>query len=98
MPTYSLDLPLGTPAPDFTLPEVVSGRMISLSTFSDAAALLVLFICRHCPYVTHVQDEIVRIGRCYGPRGVGIVAISANDPNQHAEDGPDGLKVLATEL
>ena len=72
--TLSTMLKLGTPAPAFTLPDVVSGQNISLETFKDKNALLVMFICRHCPFVKHVQDELATIGRDYQQSGVGIVA------------------------
>ncbi len=91
-------LELGTPAPAFDLPDVVSGQRVSLSTYANDAALLVMFICRHCPYVTHVQDELVRLGSDYRNRGVGIVAISSNDAAEHPDDAPGSLKEMALEL
>lgn len=91
-------LPLGTAAPDFTLPDVVSGRLISLSTFAEAPALLVMFICQHCPFVKHVQAELARLGQDYGPRGVGIVAISANSVATHPQDSPEHLRNMALSL
>jgi peroxiredoxin len=84
-------LPLGTPAPDFALPDT-DGRTVQLADFHDAHALLVMFICNHCPYVKHVQQELVRIGRDYGPRGVGIVAISSNDVAGYPQDGPGPMR------
>ena len=90
-------LDLGTPAVDFTLPDVVSGRTISLDTFKDNPALLVMFICRHCPYVKHVQHEIARLGAEYQQRGVGIVAISSNDASTHPDDSPASLREMARE-
>ena len=84
-------LPLGTTAPDFSLPDT-DGRVVSLTDFRDARALLVMFICNHCPYVKHVQPELARIGRDYGPRGVGIVAISANDVAHYPDDAPDKMR------
>ncbi|MBV9020839.1 MAG: thioredoxin family protein [Ktedonobacteraceae bacterium] len=91
-------LPLGTQAPDFHLPDVVSGKTISLATFADKKALFVMFICRHCPYVQHVQGELARIGEDYQDKSVGIVAISANDTTNFPEDAPDKLKAMAEEL
>lgn len=107
--TASTMLALGTLAPDFALPDVVTGRPISLATFRDRAALLVMFICRHCPFVIHVQDELARIGRDYasatpGAGGaapaatLGIVAISANDAAAHPEDAPPRLREMAGAL
>jgi peroxiredoxin len=95
--TLSIMLPLGTRAPEFSLPDVVSGKTISLDTFKNKRALLVMFICRHCPYVKHVQHEIARIGRDYGSKDVGIVAISSNDPVEYPEDSPASLKEMVKE-
>jgi len=91
-------LPLGTAAPHFELEDVVSGEVITLGTFADAPALLVMFICRHCPFVKHVEQELARIGKDYGPKGVGIVAISANSVQTHPQDGPEHLKAQAQEV
>ena len=96
--TASTMLPLGTSAPDFHLPDVVSGNTVSLATFAGKSALLVIFICRHCPFVKHVQDELARLGKDYVNRNVGIVAISANDANNYPDDAPDKLKAMAQEL
>lgn len=95
--TPSTMIPLGTTAPDFRLPDVVNGRTVSRADFTDKNPLLVMFICRHCPYVVHVQDELARIGRDFVPRGVAIVAISANDAVSHPDDAPDGLRRQARE-
>jgi peroxiredoxin len=91
-------LELGTQAPDFSLPDVVSGRTISPGTFKGDKALLVMFICRHCPYVKHVQKELARLGMDYRDRGVGVVAISSNDVATHPEDAPQSLKEMAGDL
>ncbi|MEO1067596.1 MAG: thioredoxin family protein [Cyanobacteria bacterium J06638_6] len=91
-------LPLGTAAPAFELTDVVSGKTITLETFAEAKALLVMFICRHCPFVKHVEHELARIGQDYGPKGVGIVAISANSLQTHPQDGPEFLKTQAEEV
>ncbi len=96
--TESTMVALGTPAPEFRLPDVVAGRTISLQTFAAKKALLVMFICRHCPYVQHVQDELARLGRDYAARDLGIVAISANDAKSYPEDAPALLKAMAAEL
>jgi len=85
-------LALGTRAPDFSLPDT-DGTVVSLSDYSGAPALLVMFICNHCPYVKHVREEIARIGREYGERGVGIVAISSNDAQQYPDDSPELMKI-----
>ncbi|HEU4685081.1 MAG TPA: thioredoxin family protein [Nitrospira sp.] len=98
MAMESVMLPLGTPAPDFSLRDVVSGRLYSLDSFAGQAALLVMFLCRHCPYVNHVERELSNIGRDYAAKAVGIVAISSNDPAQYPEDAPDRLKEMALRL
>lgn len=96
--TASTMLDLGTQAPDFQLPDVTTGQTISLSTFADKKALLVMFICRHCPFVKHVQGEISRIGKDYADKGLGIVAISANDVENYPDDAPAQLKAMAESL
>ena len=96
--TLSTMLKLGTPAPAFSLPDVVSGRVISLESFQGGKALLVMFICRHCPYVKHVQGELARLGTDYRDRAVGIVAISANDASAHPDDAPRSLREMAVDL
>ena len=98
MAKESTMLALGTPAPAFGLPDVVSGETITLETFAGRRALLVMFISRHCPYVKHVQDELARIGRDYADRDVGIVAICANDPGQKADDAPESLREQAEQV
>ena len=90
-------LDLGTQAPAFSLPDVVSGRRISLATFAGDKALLVMFLCQHCPFVKHVKGELARLGRDYAGAGVGMVGISSNDPAVSDEDSPEGLKRMAVE-
>jgi len=96
--TASTMLPLGTLAPDFQLPDVVSGDTISLSTFAGKQALLVMFICQHCPFVKHVKTELAQLGKDYINQNVGMVAISANDINNYPDDAPEKLKAMAVEL
>lgn len=96
--TASTMLPLGTSAPDFQLPDLVSGEPISLATFADAPALLVMFICQHCPFVKHVQSQLAQLGDDYAAPQVGIVAISANDVEAHPHDAPEHLRTMATAL
>jgi len=90
-------LALGTQAPDFTLPDVVSGKNISLSAFSGKSGLLVMFISRHCPFVQHIKQELANLGRDYSEK-VGIVAVSANDVENYPDDAPDKLRAMAIEL
>ena len=95
--TASTMLELGTKAPEFTLPDVVSGKAVSLASFQGKQALLVMFICHHCPFVKHIKSELAQIGRDYAAKGMGIVAISSNDPSVSADDSPEGLQRMATE-
>ena len=84
-------LALGTKAPDFELPDVVTGTTVSIRDFDGKRALLVMFICRHCPYVKHVRAELARLGRDFADSDLAIVAISSNDPAAYPEDAPEGL-------
>lgn len=84
-------LELGTLAPAFSLPDT-DGRTVSLRDFRDAKALLVLFICNHCPYVQHVQHELASVARDYTPRGVATVAISSNDASAYPDDGLEKMQ------
>jgi peroxiredoxin len=93
--TPSTMLPLGTEAPDFALPDVVTGNTIRLDSFADKKALLVMFICRHCKYVQHVKVELARLGQDYHDADIGIVAISANDADAYPDDAPASLKEMA---
>lgn len=93
--TESTMLPLGTPAPDFRLPDTVSGTDMTLDDVAGHKATLVMFLCNHCPFVKHVIDELVHIGNDYEPQGVGIAAISANDVTTHPQDGPERMAELA---
>lgn len=96
--TESTMLALGRPAPDFSLPDVVSGKTVSLGSFADKKGVLVMFICAHCPYVIHVQGELARLGRDYADSALGIVAVSANDVTTHPMDAPAKLKEMAERL
>jgi peroxiredoxin len=98
MATTSVMLALRTPAPPFALPDVVSGQIYSLNSFIDKTALLVMFMCRHCPYVVHVELGIAKIGRDYKDTRLGIIGISSNDPAQYPEDAPPRLKEMAERL
>jgi peroxiredoxin len=89
---------LGTATPDFALPDVTTGRTVRLAELGDKRSLLVMFICRHCPFVVHVQDELARIGRDYSARDIGIVAISSNDAEAYPDDAPQSLAEQARQL
>src|SRR5580698_2391492 len=97
--TPSTMLQLGTSAPPFFLPDVVSKRAVSLDSFASHKALLVMFICHHCPFVKHIKDELARLGRdfsaSYAASGLAIVAISSNDPAVSSDDSPEGLERMA---
>src|SRR5689334_10664840 len=86
--TPSTMLPLGTRAADFSLPDVVSGKTVSLSQFSSKKALLVMFICQHCPYIQHIKKELAKLGKDYASKDVAIIGISANDAKNYPDDSP----------
>jgi peroxiredoxin len=88
--TPSTMLPLGTPAPDFELPNV-DGRLVSLADAAGPRGTVVMFICNHCPFVKHVADELAHLGRDYAGRGIGFVAISSNDVATHPADSPEQM-------
>ncbi len=94
--TPSNMLELSTPAPNFHLPDVISGKLHSLSDYQDKP-LLVMFICNHCPYVKHIEQELSKIGKDYKGK-IGIVAISANDAKSYPDDSPSQLKAQAERL
>lgn len=89
--TPSTMLDLGTPAPDFALPDAASGKIVARDDFNDAAALLVAFICNHCPYVKLIKEELAAFGRAYMDKGLAMVAISANDVTTHPADAPERM-------
>ena len=96
--TPSTMLPLGTKAPDFSLPEVSTGETVALDNFTGKKGLLVMFICRHCPYVVHIRDELSRLGKDYEHSDLGLVAISSNDAQSYPLDRPESLVEMADEL
>jgi thiol-disulfide isomerase/thioredoxin len=93
--TPSTMLSLGTRLPGFSLRDAVSGNLVSERELDGKPAALVMFICNHCPYVQHVLPEIGHLTRDYAARGVGIVAINANDVDAYPQDGPAAMKTLA---
>ncbi|MGB0863935.1 MAG: thioredoxin family protein [Saprospiraceae bacterium] len=95
--TVSNMLPLGTLAPDFTLPDTVSGKTLSLSDIKSDKATLIIFSCNHCPYVHFVNDEIVNIANDYQPKGVSIAIISVNDIERYPQDAPEEMTKFAAE-
>lgn len=95
--TPTVEMQLGYQAPDFLLPNVISGTNQTYSDVRGVKATVVMFICNHCPFVIHVMDELIRIGNEYKLRGIGFVAISANDVSTHPDDSPEKMKALADE-
>lgn len=90
--TLSTMLDLGTAAPDFSLPDI-DGRTVSLSDFSGAGALLVVFMCNHCPYVKHIQPALAELARTYRDKGLQVVAINSNDVANYPDDSPEKMKL-----
>jgi peroxiredoxin len=93
--TESTMLELGTTAPDFALTDVVTGKTVRRDDFRGQKALLVMFICAHCPYVKHIEKGLAALGKDYTDQPVGIAAISSNDAVTHPADSPAGLKQQA---
>ncbi len=89
--TLSTMLPLGTAAPDFTLPNI-DGRTVSLAEYKGAPALLVMFICNHCPFVKHIAAELAKLGSDYQAKGAAVVAINSNDVENYPDDAPAKMK------
>lgn len=96
--TPSTMVALGTTAPDFTLPDTVSGKSVSLKNAKGDVATLMMFICNHCPFVKHVNPELVKLANDYKGRGIGFVAISANDIVKHPEDSPALMAQVARQF
>jgi peroxiredoxin len=93
--TESTMLDLGTIAPDFSLTDVVTGNAVHRDDFRGKKALLVIFICAHCPYVKHINEGLAALGKDYADQSIAIVAISSNDVASHPADSPAGLKQQA---
>ena len=96
--TESNMLPLGTKAPDFRLPDTVSGKELSFADVKGTHGTVVMFICNHCPYVKHVNEELVRLANDYLPKSIGFVAISSNDVENYPDDSPDKMRAQALAL
>jgi thiol-disulfide isomerase/thioredoxin len=91
-------LPLGTKAPDFKLPDTVSGRTLSLDDIKSDKATVIMFLCNHCPYVHHVNPEIVRLVADYKGKGVAFAGICSNDVENYPQDSPELMKEVAAKL
>jgi len=87
-------MPLGTVAPSFSLPDI-NGQIVSLSDFRDAPAVLVMFICNHCPYVKHIRQDLARMASEYQVKGVAVVGINSNDVQKYPDDSPENMKAEA---
>jgi peroxiredoxin len=96
--TESNMLPLGSEAPPFYLPDTVSGKMMRLADIAGDQATVIMFICNHCPYVLHVNEEIVRLANDYRAKGISFVGISSNDVDNYPDDGPELMKTHAEKL
>src|ERR1051326_363655 len=96
--TPSTMISLGTKAPEFTLPDTVSGKNLSLQNLKSEKGTLIMFICNHCPFVKHVNTELVKLASDYIPKGISFIAISSNDVSTHPDDSPDKMKQVAKEL
>ena len=96
--TPSRMIPLGTKAPVFSLRDVVSGKVFNLSQQKSEKATVIMFICNHCPFVKHIQNEIISIANQYIAKGIRFIAINANDVKNYPEDSPQNMQKLAEEL
>lgn len=92
--TASTMLPLGTTAPDFTLPDTVTGKHLTLQELKGDQGTVIIFICNHCPYVLHIKDQMIAIAKQYKTQGIHTIAISANDIDSYPQDAPDKMKAL----
>jgi peroxiredoxin len=90
-------IPLGFEAPAFELPDLVSGKTLSLSELKSEKATVVAFICNHCPFVVHIIKELVKAGKEYIPKGVSFIMINSNDVENYPADSPDKMKIFAAE-
>lgn len=95
--TKSTMMALGTKAPQWTLPDTCSGKLLHLSELASPTATLVMFICNHCPFVKHIQSGLVALARDYKPKGISIIAISSNDVESYPQDSPKNMKKEAEE-
>jgi thiol-disulfide isomerase/thioredoxin len=91
-------IPLGFKAPDFVLPDTISGKDLRLQDIKGSRATVIMFICNHCPYVIHIREELVKMAREYIPKGVAFIAISSNDVENYPDDSPGKMKELGLSL
>ena len=93
--TLSKMLPLNTKAPDFSLFETITGKTVSLDELKGEKATVIMFICNHCPFVIHVNEELSKLAMDYIPKGIGFIAISSNDVKNYPQDGPELMRSSA---
>ncbi|MCF8272834.1 MAG: thioredoxin family protein [Flavobacteriaceae bacterium] len=93
--TPSNMLPLGTKAPEFSLFDTISGNYLALNSLKGGKGTVIMFICNHCPFVIHVNVELVKIANNYSKKGIGFIAISSNDVIKYPQDGPENMKIHA---
>ena len=96
--TPSVMVPLGTKAPEFNLTDTISGKNFSLSELKSNKATVIMFICNHCPFVMHINDQLVKLANDYIPKGVSFIAISSNDVDNFPDDSPENMKKTAYSL
>jgi len=94
--TYSNPFPLGTKAPSFELLNTVTNELVTLASLKGEKGTVIFFICNHCPYVIHVNEELVRLAHDYQAKGIGFIAISSNDIENYPQDAPDKMKEVAS--
>jgi thiol-disulfide isomerase/thioredoxin len=93
--TPSKMLPLGSPAPEFSLVDTLSGKRVALGDSKAKKGLVLMFICNHCPYVKHIQDGLVALGKDYEKKDVALIAVNANDAASYPEDAPEKMAEVA---
>lgn len=96
--TPSNPFPIGTEAPSFILQDTVSGKLLQLQDLKGAKGTVIMFICNHCPFVIHVNDELVKLANDYKAQGIGFIAISSNDVERYPQDSPELMKETAVRL
>ncbi len=96
--TESNMMALGTPAPAFSLPDTVSGNVLSLEDLKGEVATVIVFICNHCPYVLHINEKLVEVANIYQEKGIQFIAISSNDAKKYPQDAPHLMTKAAREL
>lgn len=96
--TPSTMLPLGTVAPQFELPDVISGKLLTLQQLKSEIATVIMFICNHCPYVKHIQHALVALANYYISQGIQFIAINSNDVENYPEDSPGNMQRVAREF